>query len=104
MQMTQMCKLHKSVIWYKYCKKKLDMVKWVKIIWKVNCLGGQDIWTNLLMQIEEFAKKENLTGVRMETWDFQARGFYEKNGYTVFAEIKDCPPKTTCYFLKKNTK
>ena len=56
------------------------------------------------MQIEEFAKKENLTGVRMETWDFQARGFYEKNGYTVFAEIKDCPPKTTCYFLKKNTK
>lgn len=62
---------------------------------------GQDIGTNLLKQIEEFAKTKKLTGVRMETWDFQARGFYEKNGYTVFAEIKDCPPKTTCYFLKK---
>lgn len=37
----------------------------------------------------------------METWDFQAKGFYEKNGYTVFAEIKDCPPGTICYFLKK---
>lgn len=62
---------------------------------------GQDIGTNLLKQIEEFARRENLTGVRMETWDFQARGFYEKNGYEVFAEIKDCPPETICYFLKK---
>lgn len=62
---------------------------------------GRDIGTNLIKQIEEFAKKENLTGVRMETWDFQARGFYEKNGYEVFAEIKDCPPGTTNYYLKK---
>lgn len=62
---------------------------------------GQDIGTNLIKQIEAFAKEENLTGVRMETWDFQARGFYEKNGYTVFAEIKDCPPGTIDYFLKK---
>ena len=62
---------------------------------------GQNIGTNLLKQIEGFAYKENLTGIRMETWDFQARGFYEKNGYKVFAEIKDCPPNTICYFLKK---
>lgn len=62
---------------------------------------GRDIGTNLIKQIEEFAKKENLTGVRMETWDFQARGFYERNGYEVFAEIKDCPPGTTNYYLKK---
>ena len=62
---------------------------------------GQDIGTNLIKQIEAFAKKENLTGVRMETWDFQAREFYEKNGYVVYAEIKDCPPGTIDYFLKK---
>ena len=37
----------------------------------------------------------------METWDFQARGFYEKNGYIVFAEIKNCPPRTIDYYLKK---
>lgn len=62
---------------------------------------GQDIGTFLLKQIEIFAKKENLTGVRMETWNFQARGFYEKNGYAVWAEIKDCPPGTIDYYLKK---
>lgn len=62
---------------------------------------GQDIGTNLIKQIESFAKKENLTGVRMETWNFQARGFYEKMGYTVYGEIKNCPPGTIEYFLKK---
>ena len=62
---------------------------------------GQDIGTKLIREIEKFAKEENLTGVRMETWNFQARGFYEKNGYTVFAEIENCPPGTIDYFLKK---
>ena len=37
----------------------------------------------------------------METWNFQARGFYEKNGYNVFGEIKDCPENL---FLKKGGK
>lgn len=62
---------------------------------------GRDIATELLGKIEKFSKNENLTGVRMETWNFQAKGFYEKNGYTVFAEIEDCPPGTIDYFLKK---
>lgn len=62
---------------------------------------GRDIATELLEKIEKFSKNENLTGVRMETWNFQAKGFYEKNGYTVFAKIEDCPPGTIDYFLKK---
>lgn len=62
---------------------------------------GQDVGTNLIRNIETFAKKEKLIGIRMETWDFQARGFYEKNGYTVYGEIKNCPPGTVEYFLKK---
>lgn len=61
----------------------------------------RNIGTNLIKKIEEFAIEEHLTGVRMETWDFQARGFYEKKGYSVFAEIKDCPPGTIDYYLKK---
>ena len=62
---------------------------------------GQDVGTSLIKQIEMFGRRENLTGVRVETWDFQARGFYEKNGFTVYAEIKNCPPGTIVYFLKK---
>lgn len=62
---------------------------------------GKNVGTNLIKKIEEYAIKEHLIGVRMETWDFQARGFYEKNGYVVFAEIKNCPPGTVDYYLKK---
>lgn len=61
----------------------------------------QRIGSQLLRQIEDYAKKEKLTGVRMETWDFQALGFYKINGYEVFGEIKACPPGTTEYHLKK---
>lgn len=61
----------------------------------------QKIGSQLLREIEDYAKKENLTGVRMETWDFQALGFYKANGYEVFGELKDCPPDSIEYHLKK---
>lgn len=72
------------------------------LLWIDETYRGQDIGTSLMKQIEEFSIQENLVGIRMETWDFQARGFYEKLGYTVFAEIENCPPGNTVYFLKKN--
>ena len=65
---------------------------------------NRNIGTNLIKEIEKFALEEHLTGVRMETWNFQAKGFYEKNGYSVFGEIKDCPPGTIDYHLKKEFK
>lgn len=64
-------------------------------------MRGQKLGSKLIMQIEEFARARGLTGVRMETWEFQARGFYEKLGYTVFGEIANCPPGVTEYHLKK---
>lgn len=62
----------------------------------------QKIGSQLLRKIEDYAKKEKLTGVRMETWDFQALGFYKSNGYEVFGKIEDCPPGTIEYHLKKS--
>jgi ribosomal protein S18 acetylase RimI-like enzyme len=37
---------------------------------------NRNIGTNLIKEIEKFALEEHLTGVRMETWNFQAKGFY----------------------------
>lgn len=55
----------------------------------------------LIKKIEEYATENKAIGVRMETWNFQARGFYEKMGYQVYATFEDCPPGTTDYFLRK---
>lgn len=71
------------------------------LLWIDRKYRGQDIGTKLIKEIEKFSIQENLTGIRMETWNFQARGFYEKMGYSVFAQIEDCPPGTINYFLKK---
>ena len=59
------------------------------------------IGTNLINEIEDFARKEKLIGIRTDTWDFQAKEFYEKMGFKLFGELKDCPLGTINYFFEK---
>ncbi|MBH5328887.1 GNAT family N-acetyltransferase [Eikenella sp. S3360] len=61
----------------------------------------QGLGSRLLGQAETFARHRGLTGIRLETWRFQAKDFYLKNGYRIFAELPDCPPGTTVYFMSK---
>jgi GNAT superfamily N-acetyltransferase len=62
---------------------------------------GQDIGTQLMQQAEDVARANNLTGIWLDTFAFQARGFYEKLGYTLFGEIADYPETFSRYFLLK---
>ena len=59
-------------------------------------LGSQ-----IIQKIEEFALSNHAIGVRLSSWDFQAPKFYQKLGYTIWGEFKDCPLGTTCYYLFK---
>lgn len=61
----------------------------------------QGIGSKIIKRIEEFAKENHALGVKMESWNFQAPEFYKKLGYSVWAEFKDCPPGTVCYYLYK---
>lgn len=75
--------------------------------WHGDCLWidenyrGQGYGSKLMIQAEIFAEENGLTGIYFETWDFQARPFYEKQGYTVFGELSDCPFGSTFYFMMK---
>lgn len=71
------------------------------LLWIDENYQRKRIGTELIKKVEEYAKQEGLIGIRLETWDFQAKGFYEKMGYEIFAILDDCPPKTTNYFFKK---
>ena len=62
---------------------------------------NRGIGRQLLTAAERFASDRQLVGVRLDTADFQARGFYEKMGYTLFGELADCPPGHTLYFFHK---
>jgi len=37
----------------------------------------------------------------LDTFDFQAKGFYEKLGYTVFGVLEDCPEGHNRYYMSK---
>lgn len=69
---------------------------WIDKEYRKNGIG-----TKIINKIEQCAKDNELLGVRLETWSFQARGFYEKNGYKVYATFEDCPPGTIDYLLRK---
>jgi N-acetylglutamate synthase-like GNAT family acetyltransferase len=62
---------------------------------------GQDLGTVLLAMAEAQAHAWGAVGVWLDTFSFQARGFYEKRGYTVFAEIARYPGRHKRFYLQK---
>jgi len=64
-------------------------------------MRGQDIGTALMTQAEELARAQGCIGIWLDTFTFQARGFYEKLGYRVFGELEDYPRDAARYFLSK---
>ena len=64
-------------------------------------MRGQDIGTKLINKIEQYAKENNLTGLYTETFDFQARPFYEKNGFKVIGCYENMPPNSKLWLLQK---
>ena len=60
--------------------------------------------TRLLNEIEKVALEENCSLIYLDTFDFQAKDFYTKQGYEVFGVLEDCPVNHCRYYLKKKLK
>jgi GNAT superfamily N-acetyltransferase len=61
--------------------------------------GG--LGTRLMRRAEDEAQKRGYAGVFLDTFTFQARPFYERLGYTVFAVIEDYPPGHNRFMLAR---
>jgi GNAT superfamily N-acetyltransferase len=55
----------------------------------------------LMSDAEAEALRRDCRGAWLDTYSFQARGFYERLGYAVFGTIEDYPPGHRRFFLKK---
>jgi hypothetical protein len=55
-----------------------------------------------MLQAEAEAIERGCQGAWLDTFSFQARGFYEQIGYTVFGSIEDYPSGHSRFFLKKS--
>lgn len=74
---------------------------YVKTMWVGQGHRCQGIGTTLLTEIEMEALSRGIARAHLETTDFQALGFYVKNGYEVFGQLEGKPTGYTWYYLKK---
>ena len=74
---------------------------YIKLLWVDAALRGQGHGTRLLVRMEEEAVRLGCRNAHLDTYSFEARPFYEKNGYEVFATLDDFPPGHKKHFLRK---
>jgi GNAT superfamily N-acetyltransferase len=73
----------------------------VELLFIPESLRHQRLGTSLLRQAEDIARTRNCTGVWLDTFDFQALGFYQKLGYTLFGQLNDHPRGISQYWLQR---
>ena len=61
----------------------------------------QGVASRLLQLFEARAADRGCRYFYLETFSFQAPGFYKKHGYQVFGELRDFPPGHQRYYLTK---
>ncbi len=74
----------------------------VSYLWVAAPHRGRGHASLLLRAAERFAIERRCHAARLETYSFQAPGFYAKHGYEVFGVLDDCPPGYRQFFLKKS--
>jgi len=73
----------------------------VELLFVPESLRGQGLGRELMHRAEAEALTRGCHAAWLDTFQFQARGFYERLGYTCFGELSDYPPGFARYFLRK---
>ncbi|MFN2241226.1 MAG: GNAT family N-acetyltransferase [Anaerolineae bacterium] len=71
------------------------------LMWMEEAYRGQGYGRRLLALAEEEACKRGARHAHLDTFSFQAPGFYEKHGYEVFGELADFPAGHQRYYMRK---
>jgi GNAT superfamily N-acetyltransferase len=64
-------------------------------------LRGRGLGTEIMQLAEREAVRRGCRGAWLDTFEFQARGFYERLGYECFGEIPNYPTGFSRFFMKK---
>jgi GNAT superfamily N-acetyltransferase len=76
---------------------------WLHItyLWVDEAERGKDLATRMMDQAEAYARERHCHSIMLDTHSFQARPFYEKRGFEVFATLDDWPKGHKKFFLRK---
>ena len=82
------------------------LVNWtwlhVSLLWISSELRHQGLGSRLLAAIEAAGVERGCTEAHLDTFSYQARPFYERHGYRLFATLEDYPPGHERLFLRKS--
>ena len=73
----------------------------VALLWVSEPHRRSGLGTRLMDQIEEVGVRRGCTHAHLDTFSYQARPFYERRGYEMFAALDDYPPGQQRFFMKK---
>lgn len=79
----------------------LNECMFISVLFVEEQYRGKGLGALLLKHAESQAKSVGIRLVHLDTFDFQAKDFYLKQGYEVFGVLDDCPKGHKRYYLKK---
>ena len=77
--------------------------RWLYIakLWVDERARGHGLGRRLMAAAEDLALSRGCTDVSLDTFEYQARPFYEKLGYELFGTLEGYPPGSRQYYLRK---
>ena len=74
---------------------------YIRSLWVHKDWRGQGLGTQLLRAAEQEARTRGCQQIVLDSFSFQAAGFYQKLGYEVFAVLEEHPRHHRNYYLRK---
>ncbi len=74
---------------------------YISTLWVAATIRGGGCGRALLAHAERTARERGCTHAYLDTFSYQAPAFYQRCGYTIFAELEDFPAPHRRIFLKK---
>ncbi len=73
----------------------------IELVFVPESLRGRGVGSQLIADAEKQARARGCIGAWIDTFSFQARGFYEKLGYSLAGTVPDHPVGSARYFMIK---
>jgi GNAT superfamily N-acetyltransferase len=77
-------------------------VLFIRILWVSEALRGRGFGRRLMEVAERRAVERGCRHIFVDTFSFQAPGFYEKLGYQIYAKAEDWPLGHAHHFFRKD--
>lgn len=74
----------------------------VELLFVPESMRGRGVGRDLMFRAESEAVARGCHSAWLDTFEFQARGFYERLGYECFGELQRYPVGSARFFLKKS--